>query len=600
MAHNDPSDDIAADLKEQSDIVQIIGEVVDLRRSGARYLGLCPFHGEKTPSFSVHPGHQFYYCFGCGATGDVFSFIMKHQGLSFPEALENLARRYGVTLPARTQWKKAAALNDKKKDLFQLLEKSAELYSRCLADPGQGKAARRYLAQRGIGPELAGRFGLGYAPAPEMAGWNFLGNQLSRSQIEAAIEVGLLAKKEQGGSYDRFRDRILFPIYTIAGQVCGFGGRILGDGQPKYMNSPESLVYDKSRQLLGLYQNREQIRKSNRAVIVEGNFDMLSLVANGCGNVVAPLGTALTREQLRLLKRTTEEAILLFDGDEAGIKAASRSVPLFLAEQLSGKVAVLPKGHDPDTFVRTEGLPALVKLLDEAKSLPEFFLGNLIQTYGEGLDGKRRIVEELQPLVAAAGSGLQRKVFIAHFAERLAMPAEQLESYLGEVQEKAVQKREPPRAVREDGVTPLSLAQKQLLEYVIFHPQSYKELAETGLQEYLEGTLGEILCLELKRLLGMRETLEPEELLTQLPEGSERAFVAHLLAHPPPVLEQEEEVDELLAEHLHYLRMVKMKREDLALQKEIDAAEREGDQELLQKLLLSKIEMNRRFHEENP
>jgi DNA primase len=589
------AEDIVAKVKEQADIVQVISEVVDLRRSGVRYLGLCPFHGEKTPSFSVHPGNQFFHCFGCGESGDVISFVMKHQGTDFPSALEYLAGKYGIPLPRKTQSKKAEQERRRRQELHSLLGKTAEIYSQILTESPLGGEARRYLKERGIDSALARRFGLGYAPAAEKAGWNFLGSQLTGAELEGAMETGLLAKRERGGTYDRFRDRVLFPIMTIGGQVCGFGGRIIGEGQPKYMNSPESLVYDKSRQLLGLYQNREQIRKNNRAVIVEGNFDMLVLVAHGCDNVVAPLGTALTREQLRLVKRFTEEAILLFDGDQAGKKAALRSVPLFLAEQLTGRVALLPEGHDPDSFVRSHGLAELTKLLESAVSLPEFFLGELIDRYGLDLDGKRRIVEELVPLVQSAASTLQKQVFIAHFAERLAMPASQLEGLLGGGQ--PPQREQPPLddpALRLDA---LSLAQKQLLEYLILHPDHYQQLATAGIRGFLTGTIGEMLCLELERLLKTSPEVDPEELLTQLPEGAERRFVATLLARPTPGHDQGPEPG--LGDQLDYLRMVRLKKKAAELQQQIDGAQQAGDNDLLRELMVKKVEVTRELHQQN-
>ena len=375
MAGNDTWEDITARIKEQADIVQIIGEHVDLKRSGVRFLGLCPFHGEKTPSFSVHGGQQFFHCFGCGESGDVFSFVMKQQNLDFPEAVRLLAERYHIELPQRRRSKEDEERENKRAQLFSINARAAEYFKTYLKEAAEAVAARDYLLKRGVSHEIQERFGIGYAPDVEKVGWNFLGSKFKGEEQRLAVEAGLLVVKEAGGTYDRFRDRIVFPIYNISGQVCGFGGRIIGEGQPKYLNSPESSVFNKSQSLLGLYQQKDHIRQSNRAIFVEGNFDLISLVANGCENVVAPLGTALTREQLRMVKRFTEEVTLLFDGDEAGNKAAARAVPLFLAEQITGKVAIMPSGHDPDTFIREEGLAVLNRLLDKAENLPEFVLG---------------------------------------------------------------------------------------------------------------------------------------------------------------------------------------------------------------------------------
>ncbi|NOR26455.1 MAG: DNA primase, partial [Desulforhopalus sp.] len=472
-------DDITARIKEEADIVQIIGECVELKRSGTRFLGLCPFHGEKTPSFSVHSGQQFFHCFGCGESGDVFSFMMKYHGLDFPEAVKTLANRYHIVLPERRRSKEEELRARSRELLFAVNEKAATMYSQYLRESDGAKAATVYLRRRGVTEDILSRFRIGYAPAVEVEGWNYLGGKFSGTELKTAIEAGLLVEKEKGGTYDRFRDRIVFPISDISGRVCGFGGRIVGDGQPKYLNSPESLVFNKSRLLLGLYQQKEDIRRQNEAVMVEGNFDLISLVASGCKNVVAPLGTALTREQLRLIKRFAERVTLLFDGDVAGAKAAVRGVPFFLAEQVAGRVAILPDGHDPDTFIREKGLAELNKLLEQAESLPEFVLNRLIQEYGLTLDGKRRIVEELQPLVKAAVSPLQRSVFVSHFAEKLGMPTEQLNGHL----DPPLLNRGPsPSSVpaarkdREERIVPLSMPQRQLVEFMILQPKFFSGL----------------------------------------------------------------------------------------------------------------------------
>ena len=529
MISGESRDDITARIKEEADIVQIIGECVELKRSGTRFLGLCPFHGEKTPSFSVHSGQQFFHCFGCGESGDVFSFMMKYHGLDFPEAVKTLAGRYHIQLPERRRSREEELQAKNRELLFAINEKAATLYSQYLKESKGAKAALGYLRKRGVTEEVLSRFRIGYAPAVEIEGWNYLGEKVSGIELRAAIEAGLLVEKEQGGTYDRFRDRIVFPISDISGRVCGFGGRIVGEGQPKYLNSPESPVFNKSKLLLGLYQQKEEIRRKNGAILVEGNFDLISLVAGGCTNVVAPLGTALTREQLRLIKRFAERVTLLFDGDRAGTQAAVRGVPFFLAEQVVGRVALLPDGHDPDTFIREKGLPALNKLLEQAESLPEFALDRLIQQYGLTLDGKSRIVEELKPLVKAAVSPLQRSVFVAHFAEKLGMHTEQLNGYLDSPPVNPSFSREPRAKQREEQIMPLSIPQRQLVEFMVLQPKFFSNLEERGVRECLTGGVGEVLFLQLKSLLVKNPDAEPEELLTNLSEGVERSLVADLL-----------------------------------------------------------------------
>jgi len=599
MVSGESRDDITARIKEEADIVQIVGECVELKRSGTRYLGLCPFHGEKTPSFSVHSGQQFFHCFGCGESGDVFSFMMKYHSLDFPDAVKTLANRYHIELPERRRTKEEELRAQRKELLFAVNEKAAKIYSQYLKEAAGAKAAKNYLLKRGVTEDILSRFRIGYAPAVELEGWNYLGGRFSGTELKRAIEAGLLVEKEKGGTYDRFRDRIVFPISDLSGRVCGFGGRIVGEGQPKYLNSSESLVFNKSKLLLGLYQQKEDIRRSNEAVLVEGNFDLISLVAGGCKNVVAPLGTALTREQLRLIKRFAERVTLLFDGDVAGAKAAVRGVPLFLAEQITGRVALLPDGHDPDTFIRENGLTALNKLLEQAESLPEFVLNRLVQEYGLTLDGKRRIVEELRPLVKAAVSPLQRSVFISHFAEKLGMGMEQ---FSGHLDAPLLNSRPSPVASvkknREERIIPLSIPQRQLVEFMILQPQFFSGLEDGGIRECLAGGVGEVLFLQLKGLLAQNPDAEPEELLTLLPGGVERTLVADLLLRAPDNSQEDngDEPREEFADLLDYLKKYHLKKSSDELMKRMQRAEQDGDSGLLLELMMEKVEITNKLH----
>lgn len=601
MVSGESRDEITARIKEEADIVQVIGECVELKRSGTRFLGLCPFHGEKTPSFSVHSGQQFFHCFGCGESGDVFSFMMKYHSLDFPEAIKTLANRYHIELPERRLSKEEDLREKNRALLFAINEKAATIFSQYLKESKGASAATNYLRKRGVTEDILSKFRIGYAPAVEIEGWNYLGGKFSENESKAGIEAGLLVEKEQGGTYDRFRDRIVFPISDISGRVCGFGGRIVGEGQPKYLNSPESLVFNKSKLLLGLYQQKEDIRRKNGAVLVEGNFDLISLVAGGCTNVVAPLGTALTREQLRLIKRFAERVTLLFDGDVAGVKAAVRGVPFFLAEQVVGRVALLPEGHDPDTFIREKGLPALNQLLEQAESLPEFVLNRLIQEYGLTLDGKRRIVEELQPLVKAAVSPLQRSVFVSHFAEKLGMSMEQLDGHLESPSgNRSIPPVPPAKQSRGERIMPLSMPQRQLVEFMILQPKCFSGLEDGGIRECLEGGVGEVLFLQLKSLLVQNPDAEPEELLTVLSEGVERSLVADLLLRAPNRSHGRngDDSQEELADLLDYLEKYHLKKSSEELMERMQRAQQDGDLGLLQELMIKKIEITRKLHGE--
>ncbi len=590
-------EDLTAQIKETADIVQIIGEQVELRKSGARFLGLCPFHGERTPSFTVHPSNQFFYCFGCGASGDVFSFMMQYHNIDFPEAVKRLAQKYNIAVPERKMSQREFEQQELKKLMYSVNKKSGDLFRDYLVKSPQAQQARQYLAERQIPESVCEQFGLGYAPATEDVGWNFLGSRLQKEEIQVAVEIGLLSKKEKGGTYDRFRDRILFPIHDISGQVCGFTGRIIGEGQPKYMNSPESPVYDKSRSLLGLYQLKDGIRKKDQVILVEGNFDLISLVVHGFDNVVAPLGTSLTRPQLRLLKRFANEAVLLFDGDQAGTKAAKRAVPLFLAEQVSGKVALLPAGHDPDTYVKEFGRASLQKLIDSAQDLSEFLLQNLIDEHGISLEGKTKIVEELQPVIGAAASSLQRSVIIGHFAEKLNVPVEELERLPGPPIDDRIpveiQHNTESRQRKMHAVAPLTPPQKRLISFMVLYPDRLGILTNAGLREVISGSLGEVLFLQLTRLRQERDMVEPEDLLSVLPEGPERKLVSDILLSASAGEGGSDKIEE--ADCLSYLQRSILIRESDRVMQEIIAAQHDNDFEKLQNSLMRKQELDKKI-----
>ncbi|HID70648.1 MAG TPA: toprim domain-containing protein, partial [Desulfobacterales bacterium] len=393
--------------------------------------------------------------------------------------------------------------------------------------------------------------------------------------------------------------RVLFPIYDRRGRVIGFGGRIIGDGQPKYMNSPESLVFNKSASLLGLYQQGDEIRRRKQAILVEGNFDLVSLVVHGCLNVVAPLGTALTTQQLKLLKGFADECVLLFDGDTAGVKAAMRSVPLFLSEQMAGKVALLPTGHDPDTFVREKGLEALNSLLKQAKPLPEFVLAQLVEEHGLTFDGKRRIIGELQPLLKSATSRLQRSLMVSHFSEILGVAPEELaatgavaKSVLPEIKTKT--ERFPER------LASLSSPQRRMLTHMVLYPDVLPELEKAGIRICLAGTVGEVLLLQLQALQEGNGHVEPEELLNKLPPGGERVLVSDILLNSSTDSEALfcQGTEEELAEILVYLECETLRRKIAELEKKLNEQAASLGVEKQQNLAIEMVMAKKRLEEQ--
>ena len=570
-------------VKEAADIADIVGEHVSLKRAGVNLKGLCPFHSEKTPSFIVNPDRQTYHCFGCGEGGDVFSFMMQYHRLNFPEALQELARRYNILLPEESYSAEDQARAKQREMLHAANEKAAALFHDHLLNSPQADAARRYLAERGIPAAITQRFQLGFAPNR----WDFLTTALAKEQISTltATEAGLLVAKEKGGHYDRFRNRVLFPIFSLTGRVCGFGGRILDEGSPKYLNSPETPVFDKSRTLFGLYQNREAIRQAKQCIVVEGNFDLLSLVVHGVENVVAPLGTALTAAQVRSLRGYCDEAFLLFDGDAAGLKAAMRSVPLFLSEQLAAKVVVLPAGHDPDTFIRAHGKKGLAELLHKARSLPEFVFDELVRQYGLEVEGKSRIVSELRPLLAAIGDrDLQRTLFAAHFAEKLGITPEQLAGVApaSKTAPKATSIARPPQA------RGFSKNEEKLLGFLLVHPEFLEDFLAAGLKDSIETDGGHQILRALIEA-GDEHHAGPERFL-DLVAASEKSSISRLLVTTPSYADEVK--GETVQEMLAWLKKNSLQIRRERLSQDISTAHQSRNEDLLLQLMAKKKEMD--------
>ena len=586
-------------VKDAAQIVDIIGECVSLKKAGANMKGLCPFHGEKTPSFMVNPARQSFHCFGCGEGGDVLSFMMKYYNLTFPETIKQLAQRYQITLPEQQFTSEDKKKAEKRQKLFDANERATRVYHEYLLNNPDAAPAREYLNKREIPQEKIIDFKLGYAPES----WDFLSNKVSKSSITLAEaeEAGLLVRKGSSRFYDRFRDRVLFPIFELTGRVVGFGGRILGEGEPKYLNTPETLIFDKSRMLFGLFQNRDAIRKARQAVVVEGNFDLLALVSFGLENVVAPLGTALTQPQIRLLKGYADEVILLFDGDEAGIKAAMRSVPLFLAEQVAARVALLPAMHDPDTYIRAHGKEGLEKFIVDALPILEFAFEHLKDKHGVSMTGKGKILEELEPLIHASGSSpFQQSVLISEFSNKLGLDPEQVMQGFKTAARKKTQARSVRPVVgsgKEEKAkvsAPLPRKQAQLLEFLIFYPRFLKRFLEAGIEEILVQYPAKQILEAFIKLSEEKELTGPEQLMEALPEAMERSYVSRLLMSSPFLGQDDPEViDEMAEEMLVWLVRYRFKKEINLLSEEIRTAQENQDSKLLDELLLRKAELNK-------
>ncbi len=365
-------DDKIEEVRSRADIVEIVGAHVRLRRAGRNFVGLCPFHNEKTPSFSVNAERGFFHCFGCGVGGSAFNFIMRVEGLTFPEAVRSLAKKYGVTIPEHDVAGPAAG---EREAMLKASEVAAEFFAHVLWNTTDGAMARDYLKARGISVETARAFMIGFAPSRPSS----LAKALEKRGLrDAGVKVGLV-KRDGSDAYDMFRGRVMFPIRDAQGRAIAFGGRVLDARLPKYINSPESPLYSKARTLYGLFEARQAISSSassgrDRAILVEGYFDVIALWQAGFKEAVAGCGTALTVDQLRVLSRYTKNVIACFDGDAAGRKASMRALEIFLQAGLLGRGIFIPSGFDPDTFVRERGAAAFAELTEKSELLVDYFI----------------------------------------------------------------------------------------------------------------------------------------------------------------------------------------------------------------------------------
>ena len=404
------------DLLGRIDIVEVVGSRLKLKKTGKNYSALCPFHNEKSPSFSVSPDKQFYYCFGCGAGGSALSFVMDFDRLDFPQAVEELARQAGVEVPheERNDGRKSSRTPRKDNPLYALLEQAAAYYRQQLRQHPARQRAVSYLKGRGLSGQIAKLYDIGMAPP----GWDNLMSHLSRDTTEqnALIEAGLVVENpDSGGRYDRFRDRIMFPIRDSRGRTIGFGGRVLGDEKPKYLNSPETSVFHKGQELYGLYEAKQQNRQLNEILVVEGYMDVIALAQHGVTNAVATLGTATSEEHLKRLFRLVQNVIFCFDGDRAGRQAAWRALNSALPVLEDGRhvrFLFLPDGQDPDTMVRQEGADAFRRRLErEAQPLTDYLFRHLAEESGaDSLEGKAHMASLALPLIEQVPGGMLRRL----------------------------------------------------------------------------------------------------------------------------------------------------------------------------------------------
>ena len=471
--------DFIDDLLHRTDIVDVIGEHVQLRKAGKDYQGLCPFHNEKTPSFTVSQAKQFYHCFGCGANGSAIGFLMENNHLNFVEAIKDLAAKAGVQVP------ESAAQSEPRPNydpIYQVLDKACKFYETQLRRHSTRQIAVNYLKQRGLSGEIAAAYHIGFAPA----GWdNLLRNlALPDKSIPLLVSAGLIIKKETGGFYDRFRDRIIFPIRDYRGRVTGFGGRVLEQGEPKYLNSPETPVFHKGRELYGLFEARRRCKDLQRLIVVEGYMDVVALAQYGINNAVATLGTATTPDHLQRLFRVTSEIVFCFDGDNAGYRAAWKALETslpYLKDGQSIRFLFMPEGEDPDSLIRKQGA-AYFEMPANLIPLSDFLFNSLLQkTESDSPEGRARLVTLAKPLLSKIPQGAYKTLIQQRLSELSHIETDQLNRWLPD------QENIPRKPTQRNALRPNRSRSRTLSEQAIHLLLTHPEFAhETDLPEKLE------------------------------------------------------------------------------------------------------------------
>jgi len=573
------------EVRAAADIVKVVGDYVKLRKAGANYMGLCPFHQEKTPSFAVHPAKQIFHCFGCGVGGDVFKFVMMMDNLTFPEALRRLAEKVGVTLSDTFGDQTYDANARVRTALYKMHEAVAKFFAGQLSGTTEGRLARAYLEDRGLTDEVVGRFRFGYAPADGQA----LTRQLSGAGYESELleKSGLVVRDaERNRHYDRFRRRIIFPIANDSGKVVAFAGRALGDEQPKYLNSPETPIYTKGRVLYHLDRAAQAIRKLDYTILVEGYMDCIAVASSGIENVAACCGTSLTESQIRLLARYSRRVVVNYDPDSAGVAATERSLALLLEEGFEARVLALPGGLDPDSFVRKQGPAAYRQLLATAPSYIDYLTERAVATHNVNTpEGKVAAANAVMPYLAKVPNPMLRAELASRLAERLRLD----ERLLREELRRAAGAGRPQVQVKQDVAATASPAEKQLLRVFLEH----QDLADEFLPALVEGRdcEGLITAPIFGRMLEMRrrgESLQPAGLGEMLIAEERRllyesVFWACDLSREQTLFSCQE------------LRERRFGRESARLKAAINLAERERDSAKLAELLQAKSKLDKQL-----
>ncbi len=539
-------EEVIEEVRTRSDIVEVIGSYVKLKRSGSGFVGLCPFHNEKTPSFFVNPARQMYKCFGCGVGGNVLTFIMEYENYSFPEAVKYLAERNGIELPesefTEEQKRRAGIRNT----ILEINTKAARFFYGMLRSPA-GKYAYEYLESRGLSEDTIIRFGLGYAGSGT-ALYQYLKKEGYQDNI--LKETGLF-KMDEKGVYDKFWNRVMFPIMDLSGHVIGFGGRVMGDAKPKYLNSPETKVFDKSRNLFGLNFAKQGKRKN--IILCEGYMDVIAMHQAGFTNAVASLGTAFTEGQAVLLKRYVEEVLLLYDSDEAGVKAALRAIPILRRNGIRGKVVSLAPYKDPDEFIGAEGAEEFEKRLSEAENSFFFEIDAIRNEYQmSDPDQKTKFIHEVAKKLLVFVDKVERDNYLEAIAAKHGIHTEDLKNLVirygnqnpGGYEESRENRQERREKKKEDG---MGHSYKLMLSWLVYQPELYEEISEyIRPEDFLEPEYKEVAEMLYKQLDA--KELVPAKIINHFEDAEGQKFAASMFQTDYRVEMNREEKEKALNE----------------------------------------------------
>lgn len=578
-------EDQVEEVKRKTDIVGIVGQYVALKKMGRHHKGLCPFHGEKTPSFTVNEEMGLYKCFGCGAGGDVFNFLMEIEGIDFRDALERLAEKAGVKLVT-----KRFEGGDQKQKLLEIMDIAARYYHWQLTEGKGGEAALKYLLDRGINQKLIKTFNIGFA----LPGWDHLTNYLTKKksyQEELLEKAGLINKKNAGqGYFDKFRGRIMFPLLDAGGKVVGFSGRILPslekENEPKYLNSPETELYHKGRMLFGFYQAKQAIREKKRAVLVEGQMDLVSSYGAGVSESVAIGGTALTEDQITMISRLAKTIYLAFDADDAGILAIKRAVEMAEKREMDVKVVQIEGGKDPDEVARKN--PGLWKeMVEKAVDVYEFVMTHAMKKYDKGnVQGIKKITEEVVPFLAKIENSVVRELWMRKFAERLGVEAGLVRSEVERMKsgKTGITKPEPVKKIEEGMENKVEKLTKRLLGGLLIQPILRKQIKPWFEKATLTGASGKALKLV------MSQTEEsPVNLIEAAPSELKEVLQEAYMAEGGSENTTDKDIQELA---IQLVREV-IREEKKVLMEEMEAARKEGREEDEDRLFAKVNELNR-------